>query len=129
MVSLSIKDFQFGINNYCKYNVSDIEKYFPVIHAMKKIFGTIFFYLTINQMVQSQNNCQWSEHLDSLECGLRESGDQLLFLDNRTSEWTFGIYNSLSLDYSNVNITWWRVDLASVSEAVKLFYEKNRKFH
>lgn len=80
------------------------------------LIGTIFVFVSLNQMIHSQD--QWSNVWESLEGGERqfgESGDKLLFRDNRTSKWSFGISNMLSLEYTNVNITWWKVDLSPVS--------------
>lgn len=65
--------------------------------------------------VQSQECCQWSEYFDSIECGLRQSGDQLLFNDIRSSEWTIGINNRISVNYENIYITWWKAEISTVS--------------
>lgn len=97
---------------------------------MKNIFfGTIFLFVILNGMVQSQDCCIWSEYFDSLECGLRQSGDQLLFTDIRTSNWTFGISNRLQVEYTNVYVTWWRVELDPVSGSWRDLCQKKKKIH
>lgn len=88
-----------------------------MIEKMKNIFlGAIVSFLILNSIARGQDDCKWSENYESVECGVRQSGDQLLFNDISSSNWTFGIPNRLDIDYVNINITWWRVEL-SVSES------------
>lgn len=86
---------------------------------MNNIFlgGAIVFLLILNSIVQSQNQCEWSENYTRQECGFRQSGDQLLFNDILSSNWTVEINNRLRVAYANINTTWWRVELSPVSES------------
>lgn len=77
------------------------------------IVGTVVLVL-INSIVESQDCCQWSSTFDSIECGLRQPEDSLLFNDVRTSNWTLGIQNRLDVQYQNVHVSWWRAELPTV---------------
>lgn len=65
------------------------------------------------QLVQG-NDCECFSSWKTYGIGRREPGDQLLFREIRSSNWTTIINHNMNFAYSNTNITAWELGMAPV---------------
>lgn len=86
-----------------------------------KTFGIIVF-LTIICLVsteESEVECECTSSWVSWRIGRRQPGDQLLFRDVKSSNWTVPRAHEITFAYENTNITLWEIGMAPVRKNIE----------